>query len=133
MSTEPNNNHSQEARQWMRDMFEESKDMFEGLFPDADTLGHLRSGPQSQPIDPEMFGTKTPRTFGTTNIQPFRWFPPRLPLSFFPSWIPPAVCSVCHSRRACDARYHITPHSHVNHVNRRLVIRARTRRAFGTT
>jgi hypothetical protein len=40
---------------------------------------------QSQPIDPEMFGTKTPRTFGTTNIQPFRWFPPRLPLSFFPS------------------------------------------------
>src|SRR6516162_673971 len=56
--------------------------------------------------------------------------PPRLPLSFFPSWIPPAVCSVCHSRRACDARYHITPRPHVNHVNRRLVIRARTRRAF---
>src|SRR5262245_39053286 len=68
-----------------------------------------------------------------SNIQPFRWFPPRLPLSFFPSWIPPAVCSVCHSPRACDARYHITPHPHVNHVNRRLVIRARTRRAFGTT
>ena len=38
MSTEPNNNHSQEAPQWMRDMFEELKDMFEGLFPDADTL-----------------------------------------------------------------------------------------------
>ena len=65
-----------------------------------------------------------------SNIQPFRWFPPRLPLSLFPSWIPPAVCSVCHSRRACDARYHITPHPH---VNRWLVIRARTRRAFGAT
>ena len=38
MSNEPNNNLSQEAPQWMRDMFEESKDMFEGLFPDADKL-----------------------------------------------------------------------------------------------
>ena len=38
MSTEPNSNPSQEAPQWMRDMFEELKDMFEGLFPDADTL-----------------------------------------------------------------------------------------------
>ncbi len=63
----------------------------------------------------------------------FRWFPPGLPVSFFPSWIPPAVCSICHSRRGCDARYHITPHAHVNHVNRRLVIRATTRRAFSTT
>jgi hypothetical protein len=35
---EPNNNLSQEAPQWMRDMFEELKDMFEGLFPDADKL-----------------------------------------------------------------------------------------------
>jgi len=32
MSTEPNNNHSQEAPQWMRDMFEELKDTFEGYF-----------------------------------------------------------------------------------------------------
>ena len=31
---------------------------------------------------------------------------------------------------SCDARYHITPQPHVNHVNRRLVIRARTRRAL---
>ena len=38
MSTESNNNLSQEAPQWMRDMFEESKKMFEGLFPDADKL-----------------------------------------------------------------------------------------------
>src|SRR5262249_37313930 len=67
------------------------------------------------------------------NIQPFRWFPPRLPLSFFPSSIPPSACSVCHRPRACDARYHLTPHHSVDHVNRRLVIRARTRRAFCTT
>jgi hypothetical protein len=38
MSTELHNNSSQEAPQWMRDMFEELKDMFEGLFPDEDTL-----------------------------------------------------------------------------------------------
>jgi hypothetical protein len=38
MSTEPNNNPRQEAPQWMRDMFEELKDMFEGLLPDADKL-----------------------------------------------------------------------------------------------
>jgi hypothetical protein len=38
MSTESNNNLSREAPQWMRDMFEESKNMFEGLFPDADKL-----------------------------------------------------------------------------------------------
>jgi hypothetical protein len=38
MSTEPNSNPRQEAPQWMRDMFEELKDMFEGLLPDADKL-----------------------------------------------------------------------------------------------
>ena len=38
MSTESSNNLSREAPQWMRDMFEELKDMFEGLFPDADEL-----------------------------------------------------------------------------------------------
>jgi hypothetical protein len=38
MRTELNNNSSQEAPQWMRDMFEALKDMFEGLSPDADTL-----------------------------------------------------------------------------------------------
>jgi hypothetical protein len=36
MRTESNNNLSQEA--WMRDMFEELKNMLEGLFPDADKL-----------------------------------------------------------------------------------------------
>jgi len=30
---------SQEAPQWMRNMFEELKDMFEGLFPDAEQVG----------------------------------------------------------------------------------------------
>jgi hypothetical protein len=38
MSTESNNNLSQEASRWMRDMFEELNDMFEELFPDADKL-----------------------------------------------------------------------------------------------
>jgi hypothetical protein len=38
MSNAPNDNLSQEAPQWMRDIFEELKDMFEELFPDADKL-----------------------------------------------------------------------------------------------
>jgi hypothetical protein len=38
MSTESNNNVSREAPQWMRERFEELKDMFEGLLPDADKL-----------------------------------------------------------------------------------------------
>jgi hypothetical protein len=38
MSTESNNNLSREAPQWMRDMFKELKNMFEGSFPDADKL-----------------------------------------------------------------------------------------------
>ena len=37
MSTELNNNSSQEAPQWMRGMFEALKDMFEES-PNADTL-----------------------------------------------------------------------------------------------
>jgi hypothetical protein len=37
MSAELNNNSSQEAPP-MRDMFEALTDMFEGLFPDEDTL-----------------------------------------------------------------------------------------------
>jgi hypothetical protein len=38
MNSEPNSYLSQEAPQWMRDMFEELSDMFEELFPDADKL-----------------------------------------------------------------------------------------------
>jgi len=38
MSNAPNDNLSQEAPRWMRNMFEELKDMFEGLFPDAEKL-----------------------------------------------------------------------------------------------
>ena len=38
MSNAPNDNLSQGAPQWMRDIFEELKDMFEELFPDADKL-----------------------------------------------------------------------------------------------
>ena len=35
MSIESKNNLSQEAPQWMRDMFEELRGMFEGLFNSA--------------------------------------------------------------------------------------------------
>jgi hypothetical protein len=42
MSTESDNNLSQEASRWMRDMFEELNDMFEELFPDADKLNLRR-------------------------------------------------------------------------------------------
>ena len=41
MSIESKNNLSQEAPQWMRDMFEELRGMFEGLFPDADAALNL--------------------------------------------------------------------------------------------
>jgi hypothetical protein len=47
-----------------------------------------------------MFGINPPEHLGTANIQPFRQFPPRPPLSLLPSWIAPAVCSVCHTRHA---------------------------------
>ena len=38
MSSEPNSYLSQEAPQWMRDVFEELSDMFEELFHDTDKL-----------------------------------------------------------------------------------------------
>jgi hypothetical protein len=38
MNGEPNSSLSQEAPQWMRDMFEELSDMFEELFTDTDKL-----------------------------------------------------------------------------------------------
>ena len=38
MNSEPNSYLSQEAPQWMRDMFEELSDMFEELFHDTDKL-----------------------------------------------------------------------------------------------
>ena len=38
MRTESSNNFSRGAPEWMRDMFEELKNMFEGLLPDADKL-----------------------------------------------------------------------------------------------
>jgi hypothetical protein len=44
MNTELNNNSGQEARQWMRDMFEALKDMFEGLSPDAEVVAHEKVG-----------------------------------------------------------------------------------------
>jgi hypothetical protein len=38
MRTESSNNFSRGAPEWMRDMFEELKNMFEGLLRDADKL-----------------------------------------------------------------------------------------------
>lgn len=38
MSNEPNTHLSQEAPQWMKDIFQELSEMFEELFPDADRL-----------------------------------------------------------------------------------------------
>jgi hypothetical protein len=38
-------------------------------------LGHLRSGPQSQPIDPEMFGTKTPPNIRDNQHPTFQMVP----------------------------------------------------------
>src|SRR5215471_1903227 len=43
---------------------------------------------------------KPPEHLGTANIQPFRRFPLGPPFSFFPPQIPPAVCSICHTRHA---------------------------------
>jgi hypothetical protein len=65
MSTELNNNSSQEAPQWMRDMFEELKDMFEGSFPDADELD--LEGMQRR-LDEQQgsFGEKQPMLAGGT-------------------------------------------------------------------
>ena len=38
MNNEPNTHLSQEGPQWMKDMFQELSEMFEELFPDADSL-----------------------------------------------------------------------------------------------
>jgi hypothetical protein len=56
--------------------------------------------PQSQPVDPEMFGTKPPEYLGTANIQPFQTVPAATAPFFPPSWISLEVCSDCHIRHA---------------------------------
>jgi hypothetical protein len=57
------------------------------------------SGPQSLPIDPEMFGTKSPPNIPgrlTSNLSDSS----AATAPFFTSpWIPSAVCSVCHTRQ----------------------------------
>ena len=65
MSTELNNNSSQEAPQWMKDMFEELKDMFEGLFPDADKL-NLEEMQRRLDGQAGSFGEKQPMIVGRT-------------------------------------------------------------------
>jgi hypothetical protein len=63
-------------------------------------LWRLRSGPQSQPIDPEMFRTQAPRTFRDGQHPTFQTVPAATAFSFFSPQIPPTVCSVCHTRHA---------------------------------
>jgi len=65
MSTELNNNSSQDAPQWMRDMFEELKDMFEGSFPDADELD-LEEMQRRLDEQQAHFGEKQPMIAGGT-------------------------------------------------------------------
>src|SRR6516162_4736921 len=52
-----------------------------GLF----RAGALRSGPQSQPIDPEMSGTKAPRTCRDSQHPTFQTVPAATALFFLPS------------------------------------------------
>jgi hypothetical protein len=63
MSTESNNNLSREAPQWMRDMFEELKNMFEGSFPDADKL-NLEEMQRRLDEQQGSFGEKQPMIVG---------------------------------------------------------------------
>src|SRR5262249_8464678 len=65
----------------------------------------FRSGPQSQPIDPEMFGTKAPRTSRNGQHPTFQTVPAATALSFPPSWISSEVCSACHTLAMLDAGF----------------------------
>ena len=69
-------------------------------------LRRLRSGPQSLPIDPEMFGTKAPRTSRDGQHPTFQTVPTATALFFLPPQIPPTVCSVGHT---CHADAPLTP------------------------
>ena len=67
--------------------------------------GAFVAGPQSQPIDPEMFGTKAPRTSRNGQHPTFQTVPAATALSFLPCWISSEVCSGCHTRHA-DAGFY---------------------------
>src|SRR5262249_57111266 len=81
--------------------------------PRPSPLRHLRSGPQSLPIDPECSEPKAPQTSRDGQHPTFQTVPAATALFFLPPQIPPTVCSVSHTghadtplasvkRRVCD-------------------------------
>src|SRR5262249_45584049 len=82
----------------------------------------------SLPIDPEMFGTKAPRTSRDGQHPTFQTVPPRPPLPLFSSWIARLVCSICHTRRA-DTRGR-RPRVSPGHASGHLLQHAEKKRIF---
>ena len=69
MSTESSNNFSQEAPEWMRDMFEELKNMFEGLLPDADKLNLEEMQQRLDELEqPLIAASEQPFSSGSTRL-----------------------------------------------------------------
>jgi hypothetical protein len=99
-------------------------------------LWRLRSGPQSQPIDPEMFGTKAPRTSRDGQHSTFQTVPAAAAPFFLPSWIPSELCSVCHTRHA-DAGFcplsGASPLTELPNAGPRCFIRRSLRACFKST
>ena len=54
------NSESQEAPQWMRDMFQELSDMFGELFPDADTLNLKEMQQRLDEVEQPPTASETP-------------------------------------------------------------------------
>jgi len=54
------NSESQEAPQWIRDMFQELSDMFGELFPDADTLNLKEMQQRLDEVDQPPTASETP-------------------------------------------------------------------------
>src|SRR5262249_13536573 len=63
-----------------------------------------RSGPQSQSIDPEMFGTKAPRTSRDCQHPTFQTVPAATPLSWISSEMCPFATLVIRIRRSSERR-----------------------------
>jgi hypothetical protein len=60
MNSEPNSYLSQEAPQWIRDMFQELSDMFGELFPDADTLNLKEMQQRLDEVEQPPTASETP-------------------------------------------------------------------------
>src|SRR5262249_58020008 len=75
-------------------------------------LWRLRSGQQSLPIDPEIFGTKPPEHLGTANIQLFQIVPAALPFLSSPLGFLGTVLWLPHLPHADGAYSWVTASSH---------------------